>query len=484
MTAGRRFVDGAVWMAAGNWVEQAVNFVVFVILARLLGTEAFGILAMASVIVVLSEFLVRETLAEGIIAAKDTGSPDHDAAFWLLVGFSVVLTGVLIAAAGPLADFYHTAAVRGLVLVLSPTVALIALTAVPVAILRREMRFRILSLRAALGVVAGGVVGIGMALAGYGVWSLAGQRLTQVTVNVALAWGAVSWRPGLTAQCPDFVRAARFGGQVIALRAAELAATQAPILILGAVLGPTATGLYALAWRIIEMLSFLVITPIRMVAQPAFASAARDGGDTGKLLTEIARFTGVLAFPLFAGIAAVAAPALLVFFGAEWVSAAPTLAVLAVAGAYFSIEKLQQALCLAAARAGQLTLVAWGNATLITALTLIAAPWGITAVAAAVVLGYLLPWPLRFRIAASVAKRPVADLILPYAAPLGLAIAMAALSCVMQHYVPVRPAFGLAAAVLGGAAFYAMLVALFMPDRLLSARRLLQRRDRSAETNP
>jgi O-antigen/teichoic acid export membrane protein len=475
MTSGRRFVDGAIWMAAGNWVEQAVNFAVFVILARLLGTEAFGVLAMASVIVVLSEFLVRETLGEGIIAAKETGNADQDAAFWLLVGAGLVLTMLMVAAAGPLADLYHTPEVRGLVLALSPTVLLIALTAVPVAILRREMRFRVLSIRAALGVIAGGAVGIGMAIAGYGVWSLAGQRVTQVAVNVALAWGAVRWRPGFNAGTSNFARAGRFGGQVIALRAAELVATQAPILILGAVLGPAATGLYALAWRIIELVSFLVITPIRMVAQPAFAAVARDGGHAGTLLTDIARFTGVLAFPLFAGIAAVAAPALLVFFGPAWTDAAPALAVLAIAGAYFSIEKLQQALCLAAARAGALTIVAWVNAALITVLTLVTVRWGITVVGVAVVLGYLLPWAFRFRIAASVAGLTVRDLILPYIRPGAAALVMAAVTCSVQQYLPAPPVYRLAAAVLAGIAVYALLAVGFMPDRLRLARDLLRR---------
>ena len=59
-------------MAAGNWIEQAVNFAVFVILARLLGAQAFGILAMASVVIVLSEFLVRETFAEGLISVPNS----------------------------------------------------------------------------------------------------------------------------------------------------------------------------------------------------------------------------------------------------------------------------------------------------------------------------------------------------------------------------------------------------------------------------
>lgn len=467
MSGSRRFLGGAVWMAAGNWVEQAVNFAVFVVLARLLGTEAFGILAMASVIIVLSEFLVRETFAEGLISAPTVTAADRDAAFWLLAGLGVALTAIIAISAAPMAALYDAPRVRGLILALSPTVLLIALTAVPVAILRRDLNFRVLSVRAALGVVAGGVVGIGLALYGFSLWALAGQRLVQVAVNVVLAWASVRWRPGLTASRADFARVARFGGQVAGLRAAELSATQFPLLMLGLALGPAATGLYSLAWRITEMISFLVVVPLRMVAQPAFAAIAREGGQTGRLLADISAFLGLVAFPLFAGLAAVSSPAILGLFGPEWRPAAPVLAVLCVAGAYFSIEKIQQALCLAAGRAGALTRIAWGNALLIAAFSFAAAPFGILPVAAAVVAGYLIPWPLRFRLAASVAGAPVAALLRPHLAPLICALAMAAAVTALLWSLPsLRGAAALGAGIPAGAVIFGALALAFMPDRL------------------
>jgi O-antigen/teichoic acid export membrane protein len=432
MTGSRRFLGGAVWMAAGNWVEQAVNFAVFVILARILGAQAFGILAMASVIIVLSEFLVRETFAEGLISAPTVSDADRDAAFWLLAGLGLALTLLIALSAAPLAWLYGTPKVQGLILALSPTVLLIALTAVPVAILRRDLNFRILSIRAAVGVVAGGVVGIGLALAGFSLWALAGQRLVQVAVNVALAWASVRWRPGLSASRADFARVARFGGQVAGLRAAELSATQFPVLFLGLTLGPVATGLYSLAWRITEMISFLIVVPLRMVAQPAFAAITREGGQTGRLLADISAFLG-----------------------------------LCIAGAYFSIEKIQQALCLAAGRAGALTRIAWGNALLIAAFSYIAAPFGILAVAAGVVAGYLIPWPLRFRLAADVAGAPVTALLRPHLAPLICALVMAAAVSGILMALPARHgAAALGVGIPAGVLIFGALTLAVMPDRL------------------
>ncbi|MGB7270295.1 MAG: oligosaccharide flippase family protein, partial [Albidovulum sp.] len=196
MSVSRQFSHGVAWMAIGNWVEQAVNFAVFVTLARLLGAKDYGLLAMAMVFIVLCESLVRESLSEYLISAHDPAPEDFNATFWLLAGLGVVLAVVLALVSGIAARAYGEPEVRLLILALSPSVIIVALNAVPVAILRRALSFRILSLRAIAGVVLGGIVGIGMALNGYGVWSFVGQWLTLISTNAVMAWTAVDWRPG------------------------------------------------------------------------------------------------------------------------------------------------------------------------------------------------------------------------------------------------------------------------------------------------
>ncbi|MBV1904044.1 MAG: oligosaccharide flippase family protein, partial [Marinosulfonomonas sp.] len=264
-------------MAAGNWIEQAINFGVFVLLARILGAEAFGLLAMAAAFVLLSEFLVRDSLSDFLISFENPTPAHYNATFWMLVALGGLLSAGLWLGAGPIAAFYGQPQVAGLVIGLSPTVLMIALTAVPVAILRRELRFRALSLRAILGVSIGGIVATYMALNGYGVWALVGQRLTQVLINIVMAWSAVSWRPGLRTTTGHCREVFRYGGAVLGLRAAELASIQVPSVIIGATLGPVALGLFSMAWRLVEIASFLIVTPLRMAAQPAFAAMRRSG---------------------------------------------------------------------------------------------------------------------------------------------------------------------------------------------------------------
>lgn len=454
-------------MSAGSWIEQAVNFAIFALLARLLGVEAFGLLAMAAAFVLVSEFLVRESISE-ILLTPDALSPGRlNSVFWLLTVFGIVLSAILFAASAPIARFYGAPDVGPLIIALSPTVLMIALTAVPSALLRRDMRFRVLALRAVAGVIAGGLVGVGMALAGYGVWSLAGQRVTQVGVNVIMAWAAVSWRPGADISLHHIRDVFHFGHRMVGLRAAELAAVQMPSVIVGVMLGPTQAGLFSIAWRVVEIASFLVITPLRMVAQPAFSSVARSGGQAANLLVDIMRMAGLAVFPAFAGLAILSEPALIVLFGQKWAPAAPVLSVMSVFGMYLCIEKVQQTYCLAAGKIGVLALLAWGEFGLAATLIYLAVPFGLTAVATAFVAAFLIVWPLRYRNLATIAGVGPVQLARVHTAPMIMAGVMAAGVSLQTNWLEgFSSAAILGLGTLTGLIVFAVLTFFLLRDRL------------------
>ncbi len=467
MSLERRFTSGVAWMSAGIWVEQAFNFIIFAILARILGVEAFGLLAMVAAFVLFSEFLVRETISD-ILLTHDVLSPERlNSVFWLLALLGAVLTLVLYLCAPLISDFYNEAVAGPLLVGLSPTVLMIALTAVPVAILRREMQFRVLAIRAALGAAVGGVVGIGMALAGFGVWSLVGQRLAVTATNIVMAWGAVSWRPAFQISRDNMRAILHFSHRILGLRAAELAAVQSPAVIIGAMLGPVQAGYYAIAWRVIEIASFLMIAPLRMVAQPAFGAMARGGGRAVDLLLDVMRLAGFLAFPTFAGLAILSEPALVLLFGQKWAPAAPVLSLMSIFGMYLCVEKVQQTFCLAAGQPGRLAVLSWVEVVLAAAVIAGAAPYGLPVVTAGFVVVFLFVWPFKFANLGHITGLSGVVLIRQHLAPLLLSAGMAAaVQWVVWQLDGSPPVLVLLLGTVTGIVTYFLLAVLFQRNRL------------------
>lgn len=473
-------------MFAGNWTEQATNFLVFIVLARVLGAEAFGLAAMALVVVVLGEFLVRDTLTETIIQLEEVEDGHLDAVFWLLAGLSVGLVGLIVLCADPIARLYSEPRVAGYLVWAAPAVLWLGLSGVPVACLRRQLEFRVLAIRATVGVLAGGAVGIAMALADLGPWSLVGQHVTLVFVNGAVAWGAHPWRPGFRARRRHLRDVLYFSLKMVGLRATELVSLNAPTVVIGSYLGPVALGHFTLAWRLVEILSLVLTTPIRFVAQPGFAHLHRSGRGAGQLLHEVMDTCSVVTFVSFLGLAAVAAPTVRSVFGETWMPAVPVLQILCGLGIYLSLERLQQAYSIAVGRAGRLTVLAVIEGTLAIIAMVLVADRGLVAVTIAFPTVLLVLWPLRIRFVTSLAELGMANYLRVFALPLTLAVLTAGVVVGWQALIEahVSTLTALVSAVLVGVAIYGGCLWLMMRERLrtiLSSLQVLRRRVPDAE---
>ena len=149
----RDFTVSAAWNTAGGWIEQAVTAVNFLVIARLVGVEAFGIAAMAFAFLFLGEFLVRDTLTEAIVERRSLEDGRLEATFVGLIGFSLVVVVALVVISQVAAKAYGEPTVGPLLLAASPTVLMIGAAGVSTALLRRQLAYRALAIRTVLGVM-------------------------------------------------------------------------------------------------------------------------------------------------------------------------------------------------------------------------------------------------------------------------------------------------------------------------------------------
>lgn len=435
MPIKKRLLVGITWMFAGNWSEQIINFVVFIILARILGAEAFGLATMAMVFIIFAEFLVRETLTETIIQQKNLEDGHLDAIFCLLGFLSILLVTLLFFLAEQIASIYSEPLVAHYLIWASPTILLIGFSGVPTALLKRKLEFRVLAIRGPIGTLVGGAVGITLALLDYGPWSFIAQHVVKNLADNILVWIANPWKPKWHATRKHYRDVISFSGQMIGLRITEVISINTPLVIIGAYLGPSVLGQFTVAWRLVDILSNLLISPIQLVAQPAFAKIDRASEAAGKLLTKITSTSAIITFASFLGMAAVSAPLIELLFGSNWTDAITAHEILCLVGIYLSIERMQQAFCLALGKASALFYLSLAEA-LIGIISIIAfVEHGITGVAAAFTARYFIMWPFRFKIVANYAGTNPLQYLKTLALPLINAILMTIIIITWQQWI-------------------------------------------------
>ncbi len=418
------FVIGAAWTSMAAWVEQGLNLIVFVIIARLIGTEEFGLASMALAFVLFGEVLVRNTLTEGIIERQQIVEGFLEATFTALIGFGLFLFFILAMLSPLAAVIYGQPTVSVLMLAASVTVILIAGGGVSTAILRRNMAFRTLAIRSITGVMVGGVVGIYLAVEGYGAWSVVGQRLAMSAVNSVIAILAAGWWPKRLPTISNFALIGGLGPQIVILRAAILAMLQTPTVVLGVVIGPHAVAVYALTWRFVEVLLTLIVTPIKSVAQSTIAIMRREGMRSDKFFLELTQIIALAGFTSAAGLALIADPVVELTFGPDWRDTVLILPWICLVGAMQSLTDLQESY-----------LMAWDStrryvkAVVIEAIACIVflgivSSYGIVYAAAAYAFRAILFFPIRTRIALTPENISAGRYVRTLFAPCIIALAM------------------------------------------------------------
>lgn len=337
---GRQIVTGAVWVAVETWGRHLALFVVFVILARHLGPEAVGLAALAMVVPVIVAVPVMHGIPEALIQRPDVESIHFDSAFWLLTVTGSVLSVVVWTFAGVIAAEFSEPVLEDLVRWTSVTIVLHALAAVPAAVLKRQLHFRLFALRTLTGTVFGGTLGISMAIAGYGVWSLVWMQVARAAVETAVILLGSSWRPRLRyshARCRELFG---FAGPLIGQYLWAFVNDEIPKIILGTFLGPYSVGVYALARRPLDLLSEAFLGPLTAVTMPAVARVQSEPAKIDAFFNASIRVAAIAGFPAFLGFAAIAPVAVPFIFGPQWVSGVVAVQILMVLGLQRTIDSI------------------------------------------------------------------------------------------------------------------------------------------------
>lgn len=365
----------------GTAAGRLLSLASLAVLARLLAPADFGLFAFALVYVTYLEIVGNLGMGSAIIYWPDR---THDVAqitfcLNLLAGAALCLLTWLLAPA--ISEFFHSP--NGVPILRAFGVALIlrALGNTHDALCKKELRFKA-RLLPEIGLASvKAAVTIGLALAGFGVWSLVWGHLAATAARAALLWVVVPWRPAWRWPA-DLVRPVlRYGGWILVVGALGPIVHHLDYVIVGRMLGLAALGFYQMAYKIPEAVVIVLVWQTSMVLFPTFAKVQAAGRSLRDTYLGALRYFAVLAVPAALSLCLLAEPLVLTLFGEAWRPSIPVLRALAVYSGLRALGTYIGDALKAQGRPGLLAALASLKAVVLVPALVVAARWGITAVA-------------------------------------------------------------------------------------------------------
>ncbi|GGH49047.1 lipopolysaccharide biosynthesis protein [Microbacterium album] len=375
-----RAAEGVAWSAAQKWVIRITGLATIAILTRLLTPADFGVVAIALALLPLIQVLSDLGFSAYLVQADRPDARTVSTAFWFSAGAGVTLSAGLIAIAHPVAGSLGVPEAAPVIQGLAPAALAVTLGSVPIALLRRALRFRAIAVQAVVAGAAGQAVAVLLAVLGLGVWALVAQTVVYQVLATALAWGASGWRPNRAFSGARLREMTRFGAKVVGVELVSMIRVWAENLVVIAFLGPAGLGYLHIAQRLVQIAQDLTTSALVPVSTVVFAQLRASAE---RLRAGYVRAVGVsyaLVVPIML-VLAVAGPWLLpLLFGGQWSESVVPAQLLALAGV-FTLGALDHGLFYGLGRPG-----AWfGYAVLVEAVALavtaLAAPHGLVAIA-------------------------------------------------------------------------------------------------------
>jgi len=471
-------ISSSLWSGIEAFAGQGISFAVFFILARLLSPSDFGLIALANIYVLVVQYLIFQGLGQAILQFEDLDEEHLSTIFWLHLALGVLFCGLTFVAGGWVSVWFGAPGLSAILQMMTPIFLLAALTDVQNNLLGRRMNFKSLALRTLVSSAVGGVVGIGMAVAGFGVWSFVGQQVATWVINLAILWTASEWRPRFFFSQTKAGQLLRFGSNLLWVDLVGLASRRVDQLFVGRFFGASALGFYAVGSRVSSLVGEVMIRSLSRVSVSGLSRLQHDAARFTQALYAIFELQIAVILPVAIGAALLAGDVVRLFFGAQWEAAVPVMQVLLLAAPFEAMSAVHCSALISRGQPRWCSLLTTGHAVVNLLLCWLAASHGPTAVAVAVAVRAALLYPLEViavkRVVPLSGTRVFKELWPLFAATLLMALGVSFVSRLFGETGPLS--LRLTAAVATGAAIYTAALTALKPrlaQEIWSYRRFL-----------
>jgi O-antigen/teichoic acid export membrane protein len=423
-----RVARGGLATAVGTWSRFLIQFAGTVLIARLLGPTEYGAAVVIAVFGAAALLLRDSGFTQAVIQRRDL-TPAIASALHVVTACTGVVLAIVLGASGTLlARAFADPRYVPFAWCLSLLFIASALSAIPSALLARNLEFRSLVTVEVVSTVCGVGVGVGAALMGWGAAALVLQVTCQGIVQCIGAWVVSPWLPRQRARLSELGPWLRHAGHVTLVQLLTYVAANAPSVIASTAFGPRAAGLYNQAYQLLVVPLQQVNGPLQRIAVPSLARVVGDDDRFRRYFTAIVTLVTLTLWPAFACLAVLAPGIVQALFGPAWAESASIFSVLVISGVCQALGYVNTWMFLATGQVRRQTTWALVTRPIVFLAILVGLPWGVLGMAwSASICSALLVVP-GFLVARKGTGLSVRDLLAPLALPL-VVTAVVAASC-------------------------------------------------------
>ena len=331
---------GILWSTVERFSVQGVQFLIMIVMARLLTPHDYGLIGMLAIFIAVAQSLIDSGFSQALIRKQDRTEVDNNTVFYFNIVVSALLYLILYVSAPLVADFYNTPQLCSVMRVVCLSIIFNSLAVVQRALLTIKIDFKTQAKAALTAAVTSGVVGITMAYHGFGVWSLVTQQLFNLGINTSLLWLLSKWRPKRLYSWQSFHELFAFGSKLLASGLLDTLYRNIYPIVIGKLFSASSLGHYSRAHQFAEFPSSNLTGIMQRVTYPVLCSIQEDDKRLEKVYRKFLKLSAFIIFPMMLGLSAVARPFIRVAIGEQWEFCAVLLQIICFSMMWYPIHAI------------------------------------------------------------------------------------------------------------------------------------------------
>ncbi len=319
----KKTISGLIWQYAEKCGAEIIQFVVSIIIARILSPEEYGIIGIVTVFITVANVFVVSGLGQALVQQKEINEDDYSTVFFYNIAFSILLYIALFFAAPIIAGFYKSDILLPVIRVLGITIIIGAVNNVQRSYVQKTMQFKRFFVSTLIGKIVSAIVGIIMAINGFGVWALVGQQISMLMTDMLILWITVKWRPRLVFSVGRMKKLFSYGWKLLCSNLIDTVYNNIYTLLIGKFYSPTDLGFYNRGKDFPRAIVINVNSTIDSVMFPVLSDVQEQKERLKSMMRRSMVTSTFLIFPAMAGLAAISEPLTVFLLTDKWLPAVP-----------------------------------------------------------------------------------------------------------------------------------------------------------------